>query len=122
MVKQALEAHRASKKAAAFQDIADLVDRIEGHKVAERAKIRKIKVELRKVTSALDELDRRWAYAQETNNFVPVLAFFNMVSANDLANPDDFAKLSSVLADWQPTPEVTDAEVTDCGCRHGKHC
>ncbi|MHA2279972.1 MAG: hypothetical protein ACXAC5_03725 [Promethearchaeota archaeon] len=101
LVKQAMEQFRAESEAAASTDIVELVRTIEAHKVAERKSIKKLKVDLKRMVAKLEDLDRRWAYAQSTNNFLPVLVFFGKAHASDLINPDDFDKLSTVPADWK---------------------
>jgi hypothetical protein len=60
---------------------------------------------VKKLVSGLNDLDRRWAYAQETSNFLPVLAYFERVSPNDLSDPSDFARLTTVPADWKAKEE-----------------
>jgi len=99
-VKKALEKHRMEREEAASNDIVALLRRIEAHKLGSRAQIRRLKAELKKITSGLNDLDRCWEYAQSTNNFIPVLAFFGEVSASDLADPSSFESLSAVPADW----------------------
>lgn len=101
LVKQALEQCKAESEAAAATDIVALVRKIEAHKLDERKKIRHAKAQLKRMVAALEDLDRRWAFAQGSNNFLPVLAFFGEVSPNDLLNPDDFDKLTNVPADWK---------------------
>lgn len=105
MVQRALEAHKATRQEAAFQDIAELVEKIETHKLTQRAEIRRLKAGLKKITNGLDTLDRCWAFAQKSNNFMPVLAFFNLVSPDDLANPEDFNKMTSVPPDFVVEPK-----------------
>jgi hypothetical protein len=101
LVKSAMEQYRAEREAQAATEIVELVRTIEGRKVETRKEIRQLKEKMRKLTSALDDLDRRWEFAQATNNFIPVLAFFQMASAHDLPNPDDFARLSMVPDGWK---------------------
>lgn len=100
LVQAAMEQCKEEALDAAKSDIVTLVRKISAHKVTAVAEIRKLKVAMKKLTSALDDLDRRWAYSQATNNFLPVLAFFNEVNPSDLANPDDFNKLTSVPSDF----------------------
>jgi len=107
VVKKALEKHRAEREEAASNDIVSLLRKIEEHKLVNRRSIRQLKARLKEAKAALDDLDRRWEYAQQTSNFLPVLKFFNAVVPHDLANPADFDGLTSVPADWledTPTP------------------
>lgn len=101
LVKSALEQHRVEKEAAASQDIVALLRQIEQHKLKARGDIRKAKVALKKLVAGLDDLDRRWEYAQATNNFLPVLAYFGKVTTHDLADPSDFERLTNVPGDWK---------------------
>jgi hypothetical protein len=101
VVKTALEKHRQEREEAASNDIVALLRQIETHKLEQRRNIRKLKSELNCTVKALDDLDRRWAYAQATNNFLPVLAFFHSVSPNDLVNSEDFDLLTTVPADFK---------------------
>lgn len=101
MVKKALEKHRSEREEAAANDIVALLRTIEQHKQQQRATIRRLKGELSRAKAGLDDLDRRWAFAQKTNNFLPVLAFFNRVQRHQLANPDDFDTLTSVPKDFE---------------------
>jgi len=100
MVQKALEKHRQEREEAASNDIVTLLRDIESHKLAKRQEIRRLKAELKRTVSSLDDLDRRWAFAQSSNNFLPVLAFFNRVAPRDLANPEDFETLTKVPADF----------------------
>lgn len=101
MVKKALEKHRVEREEAASNDIVDLLRIIESHKLEKRQAIRKLKSQLKQEIAALGDLDRRWAYAQSSNNFLPVLGFFDRVTRNDLINPDDFDELTSVPKDFK---------------------
>lgn len=100
MVQKALEKHREEREEAASNDIVSLLREIESHKLNERQQIRILKNQLKKVTAGLNDLDRRWAYAQKSNNFLPVLKFFGRVTAHDIANPADFEELTSVPSDF----------------------
>ena len=101
MVQKALEKHRAEREEAASNDIVELLRMIDSHKTEKRQSIRQLKATLKKTIANLGDLDRRWAYAQKTNNFIPVLEFFNKVEAGDLSNPSDFAALSVVPGDFK---------------------
>lgn len=101
MVAKALEKHRVEREEAASNDIVALLRRIESHKLEKVREIRRKKVELKKTVAGLDDLDRRWAYAQSTNNFLPVLAFFGEVDRNDMVSPEDFDALTRVPSDFK---------------------
>jgi len=105
VVKKALAKHREEQEEAASNDIVALLRRIETHKLEVRGDIRRIKAQLKSSVAGLGDLDRRWAYAESTANFLPVLAFFNLVSASDLANPADFQTMTTVPADFEATEE-----------------
>jgi len=100
LVKAALAKHRIEKTEAASNDIVDLLRTMESHKVKVRSDIRKAKAALKKLVAGLNDLDRRWEYAQSTNNFLPVLAFFGKVQAHELADPSDFDRLTAVPEDF----------------------
>lgn len=105
MVQKALEKHRAEREEAASNDIVSLLRTIESHKQLKRQTIRQLKHQLRAEVAALDDLDRRWAFAQSSNNFLPVLQFFKLVMPQDLASPDEFAGLTKVPEDFNPPEE-----------------
>lgn len=102
MVKKALEKHREEREEAASNDIVSLLRDIEQHKNHSRAQIKRLKAQVSGEVKKLNDLDRRWAYAEETSNFIPALAFFNLVNEADLTVPEDWDKLSQVPADWKP--------------------
>lgn len=106
MVQKALEKHRKEREEAASDEIVELLRTIERHKLGERQTVRRLKAQLKQVVNALDDLDRRWAFAQATNNFLPVLAFFGRVNRHDLANPDEWDVLTTVPSDFK----VSDSE------------
>ena len=101
MVQKALEKHREEREEAASNDIVKLLRQIEQHKMGERQNIRRLKADLKRTIDRLADLDRRWAFAQKTNNFLPVLAFFGQVNPHDLANPADFDALTKVPDDFK---------------------
>jgi len=96
LVKSALEQIQAENQAKAASDIVDLVRKIETHKVEQRTEIRKLKAQLNKVVAGLDDLDRRWAYAQKTNNFLPVLRVFGLVQPHDLLDHSTYDAVTNV--------------------------
>jgi predicted nucleic acid-binding Zn-ribbon protein len=101
VVQAALEKHRAEKAEEASNDIVALLRQIEKHKLAKRSEIRKLKAQLKTLVAGLTDLDRRWAFAQTTSNFLPVLSFFDMVSRHDLADPSAFERLTQVPTDFR---------------------
>ena len=103
VVQKAMEKHRAEREESASDDIVQLLREIEETKIRKRAEIRLLKAKVSKAVSGLKDLDRRWAYAEETSNFLPVLAYFDRANSNDLSNPDEWDKLSQVPADFTPT-------------------
>lgn len=105
VVRAALEQHRKEQAEKASSDIVALLKDMDKHKLESRAKIRKLKANLATVVNSLKVMDRAWAYAEETSNFLPVLACFGRVAPHDLPNPDDFQRLTTVPADWQPATE-----------------
>lgn len=102
LVRKALTQHREEQQEAASNEIVSLLRRIEKDKQTQRREIRRLKAQLKRTKGNLDDLDRRWAYAQKTNNFLPVLRYFDMVRSYDLANPEDFDSLTSVPSDFEP--------------------
>jgi hypothetical protein len=103
LVQSALEQYKAETKSAASTDIVSLVRKIEQHKVEKKKEIRRLKRSLNDVIGGLKELDRRWAYAQKSNNFMPVLEHFGLVDRNQLVNPSDFDELVRVPSDFKET-------------------
>jgi len=103
LVKQALEQFKTEREAEASTEIVELVRKIEQYKITHRDAIRKLKVQIKALVSDLETLDLRWAYAQQSNNFLPVLAFFEMVHRTDLLNPADFDKLTAVPSEFKVT-------------------
>jgi len=102
LVADALEKHRKERQEAASNDIVALLRRIDSHKREERRVIRELKSKLNTTVEGLKVLDRQWDYAQETNNFMPVLKFFGEVRPSDLENSSEFEKLTTVPDDWEP--------------------
>jgi len=80
VVAKALKKHKEASEEAATTDIVDLLRKIEEHKQTRRIEIRAAKAKLKTLTSELKDLDRRWAFAQKKNNFLPVLKFFNLLT------------------------------------------
>lgn len=109
--KKALEKYRLESEEAASNDIVELMRRIEDTKLATRATIRKLKAQTNAAVKGLNDLDRRWDYAQETDNFLPVLAYFGSIGPSDLSNPEDFAKLTTVPDDWKPSTPAEETPV-----------
>jgi len=102
LVQSALEEYRKEQKQASGKEIIGLLKSIDEFKLKTRAELRKVRATENKLKSALDTMDRAWAYAEVTNNFLPVLALFGQVAKHDVPNPDDFEKLTSVPAEWKP--------------------
>lgn len=102
IVKAALKKHREEQQEAASNDIVGLLRKMESQKLQTRKSIRRLKAELKTEKAKLDDLDRRWAYAQQTANFLPVLAFFGMIHKHDVSSPEDFDTLIRVPSDWTP--------------------
>lgn len=96
VVKKALEKHKAEQEEAASNSIVELLRTIENYKVTTRRDIRRLKSQLKKMTSCLNQLDHCWDYAQKTSNFLPVLAFLGKLNKHDLPNPEDYDKLTQV--------------------------
>ena len=96
LVKSAMRQIRAENEAKAASDIVSLVRKIEEHKVTKRTEIRQLKAKLNQIVAALNDLDRRWEYAQGSNNFLPVLRFFDMVVPSDLVDPSSFDDVTTV--------------------------
>lgn len=107
VVQKAMEKHRQEREEAASNDIVELLRMMEGFKAQARKDIKRARVEMNRLKGRLDEVDRRWAYAESTANFLPVLQFFNKVVACDLTNPEDFDQLTSVPRDWKSGGEDT---------------
>jgi hypothetical protein len=101
LVKEALEEYQKEQKAASGKEIIALLKSIDSFKLKTRAELRKVRATEKKLKASLDAVDRAWKYAEQTNNFLPVLALFNQVHAHDMPNPDDFEKLTTVPADWE---------------------
>ena len=102
MVQKALDAHRSEREEAASKDIVEVLRAMDRSKSQSVKTIRRLKAELKRTKAALDELDRAWAYAQETANFLPVLAALGQIGAYDLPEPDRFAELTTVPSDFVP--------------------
>lgn len=103
LVKSALEQIQAENQAKAASDIVALVRRIEAHKLEQRTEIRRLKAQLNKIVAGLDDLDRCWAYAQKTNNFLPVLKLFGLVQPRDLLDASTFDAVTSVPDSFKVT-------------------
>lgn len=104
LVQSAMDQYREETKSAASADIVALVRKIETHRQEQRLEIRRAKAKLKQIIAGLEDMDRRWAYAQSTNNFMPVLELFSLVNRDDLVNPADFDTLARVPADWKESP------------------
>lgn len=107
VVRQALEQMKVERESAAAQDIVSVLKTMEVERTKSRKEIRRLKMEAKRLVDRLNQMDRAWAFAQETNNFVPVLRHLGLAQESDF-EPEDFAKLSEIPADW--TPEVKTEE------------
>jgi len=101
LVQEALEEYRKEQKAASGKEIIALLKEMDTFKLRTRGELRKVRAQEHKLKASLDAVDRAWAYAEETNNFLPVLALFGKVQRHDMPNPDDFDKLTTVPAEWK---------------------
>jgi hypothetical protein len=102
MVQKALDAHRKEQEEAASKDIVETLRSLERRKAEDVRKVRRLKAELKRAKTGLDDLDRAWAYAQETANFLPLLAALGQIGPYDLPEPDRFHELTQVPSDFTP--------------------
>lgn len=105
VVRRALTKHREEQAEAASTEIVALLRRMEAHKVTARKEIRQLRNRAKHEVARLAELDRAWAYAEQTNNFLPVLVYFGIpVSRHDFSDPAEYERMTQVPEDFNPEP------------------
>ncbi len=100
LVRSALKQHREEQQLASGKEIIELLKEIDTFKRSTVGELRKVRAQETTLKKSLNAVDLAWAYAEETNNFLPVLALFNKILSCDVPNPEDFEKLTTVPADW----------------------
>ena len=105
LVAASLKKYQVKKEEEASDDIVALLRQIDQRKLSDRAEVRRLRAQATAIVRKMDDLDRAWSYAQETNNFLPVLALFDMVSAYDMPDPQQYAEMTAVPADFDPAKE-----------------
>lgn len=104
----AVEKIRKEKEEAAASELVEVLKAVESYKAMARSNIKHHKEQLKAMKRGLDAVDRAMAYADETNNFLPLLIMLGAARHDN--NP-----LCEVPADWQPKvppqPQQTDDAV-----------
>lgn len=111
-LRAAVKTERADRLMQLGEILLNLSRRTSKSKHYYRQSIRSARKQERVFKNKLDQLDRAWAYARATENFVPV-AYLLGFGASDLSlNYDDFQRLVRIPDDWQPptTEENTSTE------------
>lgn len=104
----ALEAARERRKVAAAEQLGELLEgflgKMETYKQSRVQQIRALRSQVSSLKGELSGIDRAWAYACETQNFIPfarLLGYRHMSFGMSLR---EFESLSTVPADWAPSP------------------
>ena len=105
LVAKSMKQHQAKKEEEACDDIVALLSKIDRRKLNDRTEVRRLRAQANSIVKRMGELDRAWAYAQSSNNFLPVLALFGEVTSHDMPDPQQFSEMTTVPADFVVDPE-----------------
>ena len=105
LVKQAIRAHQQNQEAAACEEIIKILRVFEEKKTFLKKSIREdkrsiqdIKASIKNKVERLNEVDRAWAWAQKSNNFIPLM----LCLGHQVKIPsEDLEKLREIPADFE---------------------
>ena len=97
-VQEALATHKANTQKEAAEEIVKLLQKMEEEKMHQRQSIKAAKRMAKNATNQLDNIDRAWAFGEETQNFLPIMQMMGVIHFT----LDTTGMVTKVPESWKP--------------------